>query len=281
MTGSLHVVATPIGNLDDLTLRAAEVLRTVDLVLSEDTRRTGRLLAHLSSTVPQLSLHEHNERERTGEVLARLADGQELALVSDAGTPTVSDPGMRLVAAVASAGVRVVPVPGPSALLAALMVAGLPTDRVVFEGFLPRRGRTRQERLAALAVEPRTMVVFVSPHRGEQDLTDLAEALGTDRAAVLARELTKLHEEVRRGTLGDLAVAAAEGLRGEVTVVLAGAIPAVGSDDPAEALEAVAQELAKGRSTRDAVTEVAAAHGLPRRALYQAVLDQRAGGNGS
>jgi 16S rRNA (cytidine1402-2'-O)-methyltransferase len=281
VTGILHVVATPIGNLDDLTLRAAEVLRTVDLVLSEDTRHTGRLLAHLGSQVPQLSLHEHNERERTGEVLDRLAAGQDLALVSDAGTPTVSDPGMRLVAAVGAAGGRVVPLPGASALLAALMVAGLPTDRVVFEGFLPRRGRARRERLAALATELRTIVLFVSPHRGAQDLADLAEALGEDRAAVLARELTKLHEELRRGTLAQLADEAVTGLRGEVTLVVAGAPGPLADDDPADALDEVEAAIAAGQSTRDAVAAVAERQGLSRRALYQAVLQARAGGHGS
>lgn len=278
MPGILHVVATPIGNLDDLTLRAAEVLRRVDLVLAEDTRRTGRLLAHLGSQVPQLSLHEHNERDRTEEVLARLRAGEELALVSDAGTPTVSDPGMRLVAAVTAAGLDAVPVPGASAVLAALMVAGLPTDRVAFEGFLPRRGRARRDRLAGLATEPRTIVLFLSPHRADQDLTDLAAALGPDRAAVLGRELTKLHEELRRGTLAELAAEAAEGVRGEVTLVVAGApMPAVATADPTAAVEAVEDEVAAGVSTRDAVARVAAAHGLPRRALYQAVLDARAG----
>ncbi|MFP4148691.1 MAG: 16S rRNA (cytidine(1402)-2'-O)-methyltransferase [Nitriliruptoraceae bacterium] len=277
MPGTLYVVATPIGNLDDLTLRAAEVLRTVDLVLSEDTRRTGRLLAHLDSGVPQLSLHEHNERDRTVEVLARLTAGEDLALVSDAGTPTVSDPGLRVIAAAAAAGVDLVPVPGPSALLAALMVAGLPTDRIAFEGFLPRRGRARRERLAALAEEPRTLVLFVSPHRGGQDLTDLAAALGADRAAVLGRELTKLHEELQRGSLGALAATAADGLRGEVTLVIAGAPEPEGGPDPGAALSEVAEAVAAGLSTRDAVSEVAAARGLSRRALYQAVLEERAG----
>ena len=281
MSGTLHVVATPIGNLDDLTLRAAEVLRTVDLVLSEDTRRTGRLLAHLGSEVPQLSFHEHNERERTEQVLARLGQGQDLALVSDAGTPTVSDPGMRLVAAVAAEGLAVVPVPGASALLAALMVAGLPTDRVAFEGFLPRRGRARRERLESLATEPRTMVLFVSPHRGAQDLSDLAAALGGDRPAVLARELTKLHEELRRGSLAELVAEAEAGLRGEVTLVVAGAAGSVVVEDPSALVPEVTRAIEGGRSTRDAVAEVAVAHGLSRRALYQAVLQERDQGRGS
>lgn len=281
MTGSLFVVATPIGNLDDLTFRAAEVLRSVDLVLSEDTRRTGRLLAHVGSKVPQRSLHEHNEQDRIDEVLRRLDDGQDLALVSDAGTPTVSDPGMRLVAAVAAAGGRLVPIPGASALLAALMVSGLPTDGVVFEGFLPRRGQARRQRLEALASEERTIVLFASPHRGAEDLADLADALGPDRRAVLARELTKLHEELRRGTLRQLAEGAEAGLKGEITLVLAGADAGPGVEDPTEVIDEVLASVAAGNSTRDAVAEVATAYGLSRRVLYQAVLAQRDGGSGT
>jgi 16S rRNA (cytidine1402-2'-O)-methyltransferase len=174
----LVVVATPIGNLGDLSPRAAEALRTVDLVLAEDTRRTGRLLQHIGSDVPQRSLHEHNERERIDEVLGRIADGERLALVSDAGTPGVSDPGFRLLAACADAGLRIEAIPGPSAALAALVVSGLPTDRVAFEGFLPRKGAARRDRLAELAAERRTMVLFVSPHRVADDLADLADACG-------------------------------------------------------------------------------------------------------
>lgn len=277
MTGTLSVVSTPIGNLDDLTLRAIEVLRTADLVLAEDTRRTGRLLAHIDSHAPQRSLHEHNEQERLEEVLARLDAGQHLALVSDAGTPTVSDPGYRLLSACAAAGVRIVPVPGASAALAALVVSGLPTDRVVLDGFLPRRGGPRRARLAALAAEPRTSVLFLSPHRGAQDLADLAEVAGPDRPAVLCRELTKLHEEVVRGTLGDLQAYLAAGVRGELTLVLAGA-PQDAPDDATSMPQLVAeveQRVATGERTKDAVTAVAGARGAAKRALYQAVLDHR------
>ncbi len=277
MAGTLSVVSTPIGNLDDLTLRAIEVLRSADLILAEDTRRTGRLLAHIDSRVPQRSLHEYNEQERLEDALARLEAGEHLALVSDAGTPTVSDPGYRLLSACAARGVRIVPVPGASAALAALVVSGLPTDRVVLDGFLPRKGKPRQQRLSALAAEARTSVLFLSPHRAAQDLADLAELAGEDRAAVLCRELTKLHEEVRRGTLGELQQQVAAGVKGELTLVLAGA-PAVSGDagSSTEQLVREVQELVgSGEGTKAAVVAVADAHGHSKRALYQAVLDHR------
>ncbi len=275
----LSVVATPIGNLGDLSQRAIEVLTGADLVLAEDTRHTGRLLAHLGSTVPQRSLHEHNEQQRITEVLARLAAGEHLALVSDAGTPTVSDPGFRLLSACAAAGVRIVPIPGPSALLAALVVSGLPTDRVSFDGFLPRRASSRRARLSELADEVRTIVLYLSPHRAADDLSDLAEALGTDRRAALCRELTKLHEEVRRGTLGELAASAADGVRGEVTLVVAGADRAEGTGSALDLDAQVAEVealLASGRRTKEAVAAVAARSGGSKRLLYQAVLEARA-----
>lgn len=274
MAGSLVVVATPIGNLGDLSPRAAEVLRGADLILAEDTRHTGRLLAHIGSEVRQRSLHEHNERDRIPEVLAALDGGQRIALVSDAGTPGVSDPGYRLVAACVDAGVDVEVVPGPSAALAALVVSGLPTDRVVFDGFLPRKGAARRERLADLASERRTVVLFASPHRIVDDLEDLMASLGQQRRAALARELTKLHEQVLRGTLADLRAAVDEGVRGEVTLVIAGAPaderPAVGDD---ELVGRVRQLIATGVDKKAAIAQVAAAAGRPKREVYQAVLD--------
>ena len=278
MDGTLLVVATPIGNLGDLSERAAETLRTVDLVLAEDTRRTGRLLAHVGSEVPQRSLHEHNERDRTAEVLEQLAAGARIALVSDAGTPAVSDPGYRLLAACAESGLRIEPIPGPSAVLAALVVSGLPTDRVTFDGFLPRKGAARRERLAELAIERRTAVLFAAPHRVAADLRDLAEACGADRRAVICRELTKLHEEVLHGTLATLAEQAVTGLRGEVTLVVAGAEP-VDADAPtvAEQVHRVGSLVTAGARTKDAVAEVAGATGTSKRELYQAVLDARVG----
>lgn len=274
MDGTLLVVATPIGNLGDLSERAAETLRSVDLVLAEDTRRTGRLLAHIGSEVPQRSLHEHNERGRTVEVLEQLSAGARIALVSDAGTPAVSDPGYRLLAACAEAGVRIEPIPGASALLAALVASGLPTDRVAFDGFLPRKGVSRTQRLAELGTEPRTMVLFLSPHRVAADLRDLAAACGEDRPAALCRELTKRHEEIRRGGLAELAASAADGERGELTLVIRGAPAPVAEDlDADELVRRVRALVATGATKKAAIVEVAAATTTPRREVYQAVVD--------
>lgn len=272
--GALVVVATPIGNLGDLPPRGAQTLCEVDLVLAEDTRRTGKLLAHVGSEVRQLSLHEHNERERAAEVVDRLRSGQRIALVSDAGTPAVSDPGYRLIAAVVAAGLEVEAVPGASALLTALVVSGLPTDRVAFEGFLPRKGTARRERLSELADERRTIVLYVSPHRADDDLHDLAAALGADRPAALCRELTKLHEQVLRGGLAELGDRVErDGVRGEVTLVVGGA-PAPVAAPVAEA-ELVARVRAleeDGVRRKDAIAEVAQAAGLPKRAVFDAVV---------
>lgn len=281
MSGSLSIVATPIGNLGDLSPRAADVLRAADLILAEDTRHTGRLLAHVGSSAPQRSLHEHNERDRVDEVVGRIMEGADVALVTDAGTPLVSDPGLVLVRACIAAGVSVVPIPGASAVLAALVASGLASDRVAFDGFLPRRGRSRSARLAELAEEPRTVVLFVSPHRVAEDLADLASACGDERPAALCRELTKLHEEVLRGTLGSLRDGIADALRGELTLVIAGApAPEVITVDEAVLVEEVDVLVAAGMSTRDAVTQVANDRGLRRRAVYSAVTEHR-GGSGS
>jgi len=276
MAGTLSVVATPIGNLSDLTQRAAEVLCGADLILAEDTRHTGRLLQHLGSSAPQRSLHEHNERDRVEEIVARLADGAHVALVTDAGTPLISDPGLALVRACIAAGIAVVPVPGASAVLAALVVSGLASDRVAFDGFLPRRGRTRNERLAELATQQRTVVLFLSPHRAAEDLADLAASCGDERPAVLCRELTKLHEDVRHGTLASLRDGVQEGVRGELTLVIAGAPPPPPVGDPGEDdLAAVAALVADGSTTRDAVTQVANERGFRRSDLYAAVTAKR------
>ena len=278
MSGSLSIVATPIGNLGDLSPRAADVLRDADLILAEDTRHTGRLLKHVGSSVPQRSLHEHNERERIDEIVERLAGGAHVALVTDAGTPLVSDPGLLLVRACIAAGITVVPVPGASAVLAALVASGLASDRVAFDGFLPRRGRARAARLAELVDEPRTVVLFISPHRVQEDLADLALACGDERPAALCRELTKLHEEVRRGSLGELRDGAAEGVRGELTLVISGA-PEVATPEVEDDVLVVAVEglVAGGLSTRDAVARVATEHGLRRRDVYAMVTAHRAG----
>jgi 16S rRNA (cytidine1402-2'-O)-methyltransferase len=279
--GALVVVATPIGNLGDLSPRGARTLCQVDLVLAEDTRRTGKLLAHVGSEVRQLSLHEHNERDRAAEVIDRLRGGQRIALVSDAGTPAVSDPGYRLIAAVVAAGLEVEAVPGASALLTALVVSGLPTDRVAFEGFLPRKGAARRERLAELADERRTVVLYVSPHRADDDLRDLAAALGEDRPAALCRELTKLHEQVLRGGLAELAERVErDGVRGELTLVVGGApAPVAGPVTETELVERVRQLEGDGVRRKDAIAEVAQTSGLPKRAVFDAVVAAKHAGD--
>jgi 16S rRNA (cytidine1402-2'-O)-methyltransferase len=279
VTGTLVVVATPIGNLEDLSPRAARTLREVDLVLAEDTRRTGRLLAHVGSQVGQRALHEHNEREQVGEVLDRLREGARIALVSDAGTPAVSDPGYRLLRACADAGVRIEPIPGPSAAMAALVVSGLPTDRVAFEGFLPRKGAARHRRLIELGDETRTMVLYVAPHRAATDLGDLAEACGADRPAALCRELTKLHEDVMRGSLAELAASVDAGVRGELTLVLSGRRLDMAAATPTaqELVDRVRGLIATGSTKKAAIAQVAAAADLPKREVYQAVLDAGGG----
>lgn len=269
--GRLQVVATPIGNLEDLGPRAAAALGEADLVCAEDTRRTGRLLAHVGADTPQWALHDHNEESRVPAVLERLDRGDRVVLVSDAGTPVVSDPGHRLVAAAIEHGHEVEPIPGPSAVLAALVASGLPGGRFVFEGFLPRRGSARRQRLAALADEPRTMVVFVSPHRAGADLADLADACGPDRRAVLAREVTKLHEEYLRATLGELAERT-DDLRGELTLVVGGAPHGVHEPVDMPSLVARVRQLQDdGQRPRQAVKQVAAASGVDTRTLYDAV----------
>ncbi len=237
--GTLFVVATPIGNRADWSDRARSTLADVELIAAEDTRHTGQLLALCGISTPLIALHEHNEAARAEELVARLAGGARMALVSDAGTPLISDPGFRLVAAAAAAGVAVVAIPGACAAVAALSVAGLPTDRFAFEGFLPSRGAARRTRLAALAGESRTLVFYEAPHRVGDTLADVAAAFGAGRRAVLARELTKLHETTYRGTLAELAALAASDpdvARGESVLVVAGA-PEPGPDAPRDALQ--------------------------------------------
>jgi 16S rRNA (cytidine1402-2'-O)-methyltransferase len=278
-TGLLLVVATPIGNLDDLSPRAATAMCDADLVVAEDTRRTGRLLAHVGAETPQWSLHEHNERDRAAAVVDRLLGGDVVVLVSDAGTPAVSDPGYRLVAACVEAGIEVRSVPGPSAVLHALVTSALPTDRFAFDGFLPRSGAARRERLAAVAAERRTVVLFLSPHRAAADLRDLADACGADRRGALARELTKLHEETRRDMLGALAAAVEEeGVRGELTLVLEGAsAPRVdpATLDSADLAAMVAALEADGTARKQAIAAVARDLGLPKRQVYGAVVEHK------
>ena len=224
--GRLYVVATPIGNLGDMSSRARAVLSSCALIAAEDTRHTGTLLKHFGITTPLLSLHDHNEAQRAPELIQRMQGGTSIALVSDAGTPAISDPGFDLVRAAAAAGLEVVSVPGPCAAVAALSIGGLPTDRFCFEGFLPARGSARRARLQALESETRTLVFYESPHRVLETLEDCVAAFGGQRPALVAREITKLHETAYRGSLGELVTSAAgdgDFARGEIVLVVAGA----------------------------------------------------------
>ena len=268
------LAATPIGNLGDASRRLVEVLGSATVVAAEDTRVAQRLLAGLGvENRPRLiALHDHNERDRAAE-LVELARDQDVVLLSDAGMPTVSDPGFHLVEAAAAAGVGVTALPGPSAVLTALAVAGLPTDRFTFEGFLPRKHGERLSALRALAAEPRTMVFFESPNRLASSLADLAAVFGDDRRVAVCRELTKLYEEVKRGTAAELAAWAAEGVRGEIVIVVGGA-PARAAD-PETAVAQVLALVASGTRLKDAAAEVADATGLGKRDLYQAALAAR------
>ena len=268
--GRLVLVGTPIGNLGDLSPRAVEVLRDADVVVCEDTRRTGRLLQAAGIRAERLlAAHDHNEAAAIGAVLERLRAGDTVAVVTDAGMPGISDPGERMVRAVAEAGIEVLVVPGPSAAVAALVVSGLPTGRFVFEGFLPRSGAGRTERLAALAAEERTIVLYEAPHRAARTLADLVAVVGGARRVAIGRELTKLHEEVWRGTLADaVAHVAAVEPRGEHVLILDGAPPVAPATD--EALRAaVVRLVSEGATTRDAVAEVAAAYDVPKRRVYE------------
>jgi 16S rRNA (cytidine1402-2'-O)-methyltransferase len=283
-TGTLYVVATPIGNLGDVSTRARETFAAVDVVAAEDTRHSGRLLATLGIERPMLSLHEHNEAARAEEIVAKLRDGRSVALVSDAGTPLVSDPGFRVVAAVRAAGLRVVPIPGACAAIVALSIAGLPTDRFCFEGFLPSRAAARRTRLQALAREPRTLVFYEAPHRIAAMLVDLAAAFGDDRPAVLARELTKLHESTYADSLGALAARAgsdADMNRGEAVLVVGGAAveertDAAGEVDVRVLLGALLAELPVSRAV-DVVVKVT---GQRRNRVYELALAMRADASG-
>jgi 16S rRNA (cytidine1402-2'-O)-methyltransferase len=274
--GTLFVVATPIGNLGDVTLRALEVLRAVPLIAAEDTRVSRRLLDRYEIRTRTVSYHAQSGPARERELLDHLAGGADLALVTDAGTPVVSDPGEGLVAAWSAAGGAVVAIPGASSVLAAVASSGVAGPRWSFEGFLPRSGRERRDRLAAIAADERGSVLFEAPGRLAATLRDLAGACGSDRAAAACRELTKLHEQVVRATLGELATQAADGTipaRGEVVIVVGwGRGSAVAADDPAASLDAARAQVERlvsdGIARGEAAKRVAAATGLPRRALY-------------
>ena len=281
MHGRLQVVATPIGNLADLSARAREALSSADVIAAEDTRRTRVLLTAIGIAKPLVSLHAHNESQRTPELLARLAAGETIALVSDAGTPLLSDPGLELVQRAVRAGFEVHAIPGPSAITSALAVAGLPTGRFCFEGFLPSRERERRTALAALAHEPRTLVFFEAPHRILRTLADMAAEFGAERPAAVARELTKAHETIYRGTLQELlarAQAEENFRRGEITLVVHGAAaPTAGVDGKLlrRTVELLAQELPPGR-----VAAIAAQLTGATRAAAYALATRGASGSG-
>jgi 16S rRNA (cytidine1402-2'-O)-methyltransferase len=281
--GTLYVVSTPIGNLEDVTHRAARVLTEVDRVLAEDTRRTGKLLRHIGAGVRMTSLHAHNEASRRPRVLDWLEAGLNVALVSDAGTPLISDPGARIVQAALEAGHSVVPVPGPSAVLAALVASGLSAERFTFLGFLPRRGAERRRLLQRLSIAEETTVLFESPERLAALLADLEEACGGDRPAAVSRELTKLHETTVRGTISELrGYYESSAPRGEVTVVVAGALSRArqpelereqSDQDTARAL--AKSLLESGEAPSSAARELARRLDVPRNLAYQIVQEAK------
>ena len=274
--GGLVLIATPIGNLGDITQRAIESLQNADVICCEDTRHSGKLLAHFGVTGKKLIvINEHTEYEAREEIVSLVTSGSVVALITDAGTPGISDPGERLVVAVIEAEGNVTAVPGASALTMALVISGLPTSRFVFEGFLPRSGAERTERLAMTTTEPRTIVLYEAPHRLAKTLSDLTTACGAMRRVVLARELTKLHEEIWRGTLQDanMFVAATEP-RGEYVIIIEPAKPPAPPTD-AELLDAIRVEIAKGVSRKDSAARVSARFGVAKRTVYELALQVR------
>ncbi|MCW2754030.1 MAG: rsmI [Marmoricola sp.] len=272
-SGVLVLAGTPIGRVEDAPPRLARELAEADVIAAEDTRRLRRLTTDLGIelTGRVISYFEGNEQGRTPQLLELLVAGSRVVLVTDAGMPSVSDPGYRLVVAAVEAGIEVTSVPGPSAVLTALAVSGLPVDRFCFEGFLPRKSGERARRLDHLVGEQRTMVFFEAPHRTEVALAAMALAFGPDRAAAVCRELTKTHEEVRRGSLADLVTWAADGIRGEVTIVVTGAAESGPVSDPATLAAWVAEREAGGMTRKDAIAEVARRAGVPKREVYDLV----------
>ena len=273
MSGTLFVVATPIGNLEDLSPRARQTLADVDLIAAEDTRHTGRLLSHFGVETRLLALHDHNETDRAERVIRELAAGRSVALVSDAGTPLISDPGYRLVKAAHEAGINVTPIPGPSAMIAALSVAGLATDRFCFEGFLPAKKKGRRDALAGLANETRTMVFYESVHRMEGSVADMVDVFGGTRSVFLGREMSKMHEQCISTTLGELARQVMDDeitQKGEIVVVVAGGDQVTSSAIDSDSL---LHDLAVLLPKKEAARIVAKATGEKRNALYQRLLD--------
>ena len=272
------LLGAPLGNVGDASARLRDELVRADVIAAEDTRRLHRLVHDLGVTVSGriVSYFEGNEDRRTAELIQAARDGARVALVTDGGMPSVSDPGYRLVRAALDAGLPVSAAPGPSAVTTALALSGLPCDRFCFEGFLPRRGGERRSRLAALATEERTLVLFEAPHRLAEMLVDAVAAFGPDRAAAVCREMTKIHEEVRRGGLGELAAWAREStVRGEITLVIAGAVATPVDLSDVDLAELVAAAEADGTPRKEAIASIAKTHGRPRREVYEAVLRYR------
>ena len=271
--GTLYIVATPIGNLEDMTFRAVRILQAVDMIAAEDTRHTGRLLQHFQVKTPQISYHEHNSNSRIPELLEYLQYGKAIALVSDAGMPGISDPGYELIKACIDEGITVVPIPGASAVITALSAAGLPTDRFIFDGFLPSKRQQRKEYLESLQSESRTLVFYESPHRLRDTLADLETVLGSDRSIVIARELTKLYEEFWRGTIGEaIADYQQREPQGEYTLLVAGNPPSKPQLTETELKNELLSMIKQGISRSQASREIAKDTGLSRRYLYQLAL---------
>ncbi|MBW4631389.1 MAG: 16S rRNA (cytidine(1402)-2'-O)-methyltransferase [Iphinoe sp. HA4291-MV1] len=271
--GTLYIVGTPIGNLEDMTFRAVKILQTVDLIAAEDTRHTGRLLQHFEIKTPQVSYHEHNRSSRIPELLEQLGNGSAIALVTDAGIPGISDPGYELVKVCVEAGISVVPIPGANAAMTALSAAGLPTDRFVFEGFLPAKSQQRRSHLESLETEPRTLIFYESPHRLRETLQDLADIFGNTRQIVIARELTKLYEEFWRGNIEEaMSHYSQREPQGEYTLVVAGTPPTqpqlTEEELKAELLKIMSQGISRSQASRQLAKEIS----FPRRQLYQLAL---------
>lgn len=273
--GKLYLVGTPIGNLEDITLRAIRILQSVDLIAAEDTRRTGKLLQHLAISTPQISYNEHNHHSRIQELINRLQQGASLALVTDAGMPSISDPGVELVQAAIAHQITVIPIPGPTAVISALAASGLPTDRFIFEGFLPLKQSDRQARLELLRSETKTIVLYEAPHRILKTLQDLVTVMGDTREIVLARELTKIHEEFWRGNIGeaiDLYTNERQP-KGEYTLVIKGAAETSLITSQAELKQELQQLLAQGMTRSQASRQLAKLTSLSRREIYQLEID--------
>lgn len=274
--GSLYIVATPIGNLDDITLRALRILGEVSLIAAEDTRHTQKLLTHFSISKPLTSYHDHNKEQKAEVLVARLKEGADVALVSDAGTPGISDPGYYIINRAIEEGIKVVPIPGATAALAALSVSGLPTDSFVFEGFMPPKKGRRVAKLKSLADEPRTVILYEAPHRIHETLEDMRDVLG-DRRIVLARELTKIHEELLRGKIGDIIEKlTGRSVKGEITLVVEGKT----GDAPELSVLSLSDHVAKlvreeGVSKKDAMEMVAKLRGVPKKRVYEEVLTNK------